>query len=104
MGLHPMKLVVMVMLESVLLTMVGTVAGLVVGFRLVGWLEQRGLDLAWFSEGLRAYGIGTAIYPTIDATDLLWPTLIAAITALVAGFAPALRAARLRPAEALRHT
>jgi ABC-type lipoprotein release transport system permease subunit len=104
MGLRPITLVVMVMLESLLLTMAGTVAGLVVGVRLVGWLEQRGLDLAWFSEGLRAYGIGTSIYPTIDATDLGWPTLIAGITALVAGFAPALRAARLRPAEALRHT
>ena len=70
----------------------------------VAGVEERGLDLAWFAEGLRAYGIGTAIRTTLDVTDLMWPVVIATITAFVAGLAPALRAVRLRPAEALRHT
>ena len=104
MGLQPMRLVSMVLLESVLLTMAGTAVGLAAGWSLVGWFKERGLDLAWFAEGLRAYGIGTAIHTTLDASDLVWPVLIATVTAFVAGLAPALRAVSLRPAEALRHT
>jgi ABC-type lipoprotein release transport system permease subunit len=104
MGLQPRRLVAMVLLESLLLTMAGTAAGLALGWQLVGWFKERGLDLAWFAEGLRAYGIGTAIRTTLDVSDLMWPVVIAAITAFVAGLAPALRAVRLRPAEALRHT
>ena len=104
MGLQPRRLVAMVLLESLLLTMVGTAAGLALGWQLVACFRERGLDLAWFAEGLRAYGIGTAIRTTLDVTDLMWPVVIATITAFVAGLAPALRAVRLRPAEALRHT
>jgi ABC-type lipoprotein release transport system permease subunit len=104
MGLGPKRLVAMVLLESVLLTMGGTLAGLAVGLRLVAWFEERGLNLAWFAEGLRAYGIGTTIRTTIDAGDLVWPVVMAAITAFVAGLAPALRAVHLSPAAALRHT
>jgi ABC-type lipoprotein release transport system permease subunit len=93
-----------VLLESVVLTATGTGLGLWAGFLLVAWLDEHGLDLAWFSEGLRAFGVGTTIHPRVDLGEVGWPVVIATVTALVSGFFPALRAARLRPAEALRHT
>ncbi len=71
---------------------------------MVGLFAENGLDLAWFAEGLRAFGIGTAIKPRVDLGEVGWPITIATLTALVSGFFPALRAARLRPADALRHT
>jgi ABC-type lipoprotein release transport system permease subunit len=103
-GLRPSRLVAMVLLESVLLTMVGTAVGLAFGFEVISLLEERGLNLAWFSEGLRAYGIGSAIRPIFELAEVRWPVGVAAVTAFVAGFAPALRVARLRPAQALRGT
>jgi ABC-type lipoprotein release transport system permease subunit len=103
-GLKPRGLLVTVLLESVVLTATGTGLGLWAGFLLVAWLDEHGLDLAWFSEGLRAFGVGTTIHPRVDLGEVGWPVAIATVTALVSGFFPALRAARLRPAEALRHT
>ncbi len=103
-GLKPSSLLVMVLLESLVLTAVGTALGLWAGFMMVGLFAENGLDLAWFAEGLRAFGIGTAIKPRVDLGEVTWPITIATLTALVSGFFPALRAARLRPADALRHT
>lgn len=103
MGLRARTLVALVLLESFLLTMLGTAAGIGVGLGIVARFGESGLDLAWFSEGLRAYGIGSAIRPRVAWGEVLSPAAIATATALLAGLAPALRAARLRPAEALRH-
>jgi ABC-type lipoprotein release transport system permease subunit len=102
-GLRARGLVTMVLLESLLLTLAGTAAGLGLGLGTIALLWERGLDLAWFSEGLRAYGIGTVVRPSVSAQDVVQPLVIATITALVSGLAPALRAARLVPADALRH-
>lgn len=103
MGLRPGGIVAMVLAESFLLTMAGTGVGLGLAFALIGLLGDRGLDLAWFSEGLRAFGIGTSIRPRVGVGQLYWPAGIASVTALVSGISPAIRAARLRPAGALRH-
>ncbi|MEE8558077.1 MAG: ABC transporter permease [Myxococcota bacterium] len=103
MGLRSSRLVEMVLLESLFLTLAGTAMGILLGLAIIATLGERGLDLAWFSEGLRAYGIGTSIRPLVEFDQLAWPVGVAAATGLVSGIFPALRAARLRPAEALRH-
>jgi ABC-type lipoprotein release transport system permease subunit len=48
-------------------------------------------------------GIGSRIVPVIRTYDLAVPVTVAVITAGVASLWPALRAARLRPAQAMRH-
>ncbi len=55
-----------------------------------------------FEEGLTAFGMGTRITPVMRARDLVGPTGVAVVTALVAAAWPAWRAVRLRPAEAVR--
>jgi ABC-type lipoprotein release transport system permease subunit len=68
----------------------------------VAWLGSVGLDLASFSDALRELGVGTRIRLRLGPEDVVRPIVIAAITALVAAFWPALRAVRLRPTDALR--
>jgi putative ABC transport system permease protein len=101
-GLKSGRLLALVMLESFVLTLVGVGAGLALGVPLVLWLGATGLDLSLFAEGLRAYGIGARIHFRIGAEDLVSPVWIATATALIAALWPAVRAARLNPAEALR--
>jgi ABC-type lipoprotein release transport system permease subunit len=48
-------------------------------------------------------GMGTRIVPVIRAYDIEVPLAVALITAFLASLWPALRAVRLRPAEAMRH-
>ena len=101
-GLNSRRLVALVLLESVLLTLAGTVAGLAAGVALVGWLGHSGIDLSSFATALESYGVGAIMYPQIEIGDLLWPVGLAIATALLAATWPAIKAARLRPAEALR--
>ena len=101
-GLKSTRLVVLVLLESVLLTLAGTGLGLGIGLPLIGWLGHVGIDLSRFASALEGYGIGTTIYPAVELGDTFWPVGLALVTALIAAFWPALKAARLRPAEALR--
>lgn len=101
-GMHPDRLVALICIESLLLTALGLGVGLVLALGSVASLAD-GIDFSRWAEGLEAYGIGTRIVPTLRIDDLTVPMLAATVTALVASLWPALRAARLRPAEAVRH-
>jgi len=101
-GMGPRRLVAGIVIESLLLTLVGVGIGLAVGVLSV-WLLRGGIDLSRWAEGLTAYGIGTRIVPVIRSKDLIMPTGVAFVTALFASLWPALRAVRIRPADAVRH-
>lgn len=101
-GLSRTRLVASVVCESVMVTMLGLVIGYALA--LAGWFLMRdGIDLGAFAEGLNAYGMASTMVPVLRAEDFTIPTVVALITALVASAWPALRAVRLRPAEAVRH-
>jgi ABC-type lipoprotein release transport system permease subunit len=81
-------------------------AGIVAGFALTAlglFLLRDGIDLSRWGEGLLSMGVGTTIVPVLRPYDLVVPTVVAVVTALVSGLWPAVRATRARPAEALRH-
>jgi ABC-type lipoprotein release transport system permease subunit len=102
-GLGAGRLVALILTESLLLTALGVVIGVGLGIPLVLWLGAVGIDLGVFAETLRAYGVGAVMYPRLASEDLSSPILLAAVTALLAGIWPAVKVARLRPAQALRH-
>jgi ABC-type lipoprotein release transport system permease subunit len=101
-GMGPRRLVTGIAIESLLLTLLGVGIGLGVGVLSI-WLLRGGIDLSRWAEGLTAYGVGTEIVPVIRAKDLIVPTLVAIVTAVLASLWPALRAVRIRPADAVRH-
>ena len=101
-GLSRSRLVAMVIAESLFVTFLG----LIIGFGLAGlflFLLSDGIDLSAWAEGMNAYGMGTRIVPVLGLEDFTIPTGVALLTALLASAWPAIRAARLRPAEAVRH-
>jgi len=102
-GMLPARMVAIVTAESVVLVVTGVALGLALGFGAI-WLLRDGIDLAAWSEGMREFGVPTLLKPVARAGDVWAPLWVAGITALIAGFWPALRAVRIRPAEALRRT
>jgi ABC-type lipoprotein release transport system permease subunit len=101
-GTSPRRLVTGILIESMLLTLLGVLIGLGAGMLAI-WLLRDGIDLSRWSEGLTAYGVGTKIVPVIRQRDLIVPVATAFVTAVLASLWPALRAVRIRPAEAVRH-
>lgn len=101
-GLRPRRIVAVVVLESLWLTLLGLALGYAVA-ALGVFLLRDGIDLSLFASGLSWMGIGSRIVPVIRPYDLIVPVSVAIITAGIASLWPSLRAARLRPAQAMRH-
>lgn len=90
--------------ESVLLTLLGGIVGVVVGYLLAGSLGS----LIPSSGGPGGPGgpggmQGTEVAPLIDLQTIGLAVLVSAALGLIFGLAPAIRAARLGPAKALRY-
>jgi ABC-type lipoprotein release transport system permease subunit len=103
MGMRRGQVIVLVVLESLLVTIVGLVCGL--GLAFAGAFALRdGIDISAFAEGLASYGVAPRIAPVLRARDLVLPLVVAGVTAGLASWWPAIRAARYLPAEALRRS
>ncbi|MFP6630664.1 MAG: FtsX-like permease family protein, partial [Myxococcota bacterium] len=101
-GMKPRRMVISIVLESMIVTGLGLALGLGVGFFCV-WLLRDGIDLSLWADGLESLGVGAVIVPVIRANDVVAPLVMASVAALLASTWPAVRAAGLRPGEALRH-
>jgi putative ABC transport system permease protein len=101
-GMRPRRLLAMILAESVILTAFGVGLGYGAAVAAVAALHK-GIDLSFWAKGLTAVGAGTRIVPVIRSYDVVVPIGIAMLTAVVASLWPALRAARLRPADAVRY-
>ena len=103
-GMKRARVFFMVILETVLLSLTGGVAGLAASFVLISLLHQRGIDLTVIGgEALRDFGFSPFIYPELDAIFYLKVTAMVVGFAILAAIYPARKATRLEPANAVRH-
>lgn len=87
--------------EGALLGGLGALGGALFGLALVTGFGRWGIPA--FSEAQRySYG-GDFLYPVVDPVDLVTVPGLMWLVCVAAGVGPALVAARLRPADALRH-
>ncbi|MEO2052114.1 MAG: FtsX-like permease family protein [Allomuricauda sp.] len=101
-GLNKKKIFVMIMLETLFLTLIGCPVGLLVGWLSVLVLGSIGINIAIFSEGLASYGFSSIIYPALDSQNYWTVAIMCLITALLSAIYPAFRALQLNPAESIR--
>ena len=103
-GMKRIQVFFMVILETVLLSLTGGVAGLTASFLLISFLQQRGMDLSSIGgEALRDFGFSPLIYPELDAIFYLKVTAMVVGFAILAAIYPARKATKLEPADAVRH-
>jgi ABC-type lipoprotein release transport system permease subunit len=101
-GLQRSRLIAMILIESALLTVLGTLLGVALGLGATARLAETGIDLSRFAGALESYGIGAIVHPRAEARDAMSPLLLALLTGLLAAIWPGVKAIRLSPAEALR--
>ncbi len=103
-GMTRVRLMGMILLESLFIAVVAVAAGLALGAGLVTWFAVHGIDLSAFSEGLELVGMSDVIRPVLLARDVAWACAGTFAISLLFSFLPAWRATRLVPVEALRQT
>jgi ABC-type lipoprotein release transport system permease subunit len=101
-GMRGRRIFFMIMMESVLLSALGAVLGMLAGWGTLRSLRHTGIDLSAFSDGLREWGYSPVSRPFLP--DSMYLSLFAAVivAAIVAALYPAWKAVRLDPARSLR--
>lgn len=101
-GLNKRKIFIMIMLETIYLTVIGSPIGLLVGWLTVTVLGKTGINISMFSEGLASYGFSSMIYPALEQEKYLIIVTMCLITAVLSAIYPAYKALQLNPSEAIR--
>lgn len=98
-GMTKGKVFIMIMLETVMLTMIGGPLGLLISWIFVTYFGTNGIDLG---GAYTEVGFASIIYPYLDNKSYLDVTYMVVIMAVLAAIYPAVKALSLKPVEAIR--
>ena len=102
-GTTPLRLTKLLLIESVTITLVGIVGGVILGIGITYYFQIHGIDFSGSSDLLSQFGISGRMYPKISLLSILiGPSLVLVITFLAALY-PALKVRGLKPVEALAY-
>ena len=100
-GMTKVRVFFMVMIETIYLSAIGAPLGLFIGYLIVSYYQNVGVDLTNYSEGLEAFGYASILYPYLEPSVYWFVTIGVIITAIVGAIYPAWKAIKLKPVEAL---
>lgn len=104
-GTDAWQVVAVILWEACFLGLFAGILGTLLGLAAIAWHGVVGFDLEPFLGGQSSAGqfsLDLVVYPKFDAVGALESFLAVWVVALLAAALPALKAARLRPLEALR--
>jgi ABC-type lipoprotein release transport system permease subunit len=101
-GMNRKKIFIMIMLESIFLSIVGGFAGMAVSEVVIAITGKTGINLMKYSEGMEAIGYSAHLFPTIDAQFFITTTILIVLTGIISAIYPARKALKLNPVEAIR--
>lgn len=101
-GMSKKKVFRMIMLETVFLTLCGSVVGMLLGAILLKITGHTGLDFSSVGEGFEAVGFAAVVYPNIEWGFFFAIIVLVIIVGVLSSIAPARKALKLKPIDALR--
>ncbi len=103
MGLNQVKVILMVLFESMLLCGVGAFLGAVFGGWSV-WEMSKGFSIPGFGDLFADMGLPSLLFATLSSNDIIFTVCFVLATGILAALLPAITAGRLQPVEAMRFT
>jgi len=101
-GMNKLRVFLMIMLETLFLSVIGGITGLSVGYGLVTWFGHIGVDLSSFEQSLSSFGMNSIIYTELTPHYYRDILIMVFVTAILSSVYPAMKALQLNPAEAIR--
>ena len=101
-GMNKRKVFTMIILESVMLTLSGGVAGIIIGVAVTKIFEKNPINLSIVGQGMEQYGYATNVYTYLPAESLGTIIVLVLLTGMISAVYPARKALKLNPAEATR--
>ncbi|MBI1909580.1 MAG: ABC transporter permease [Deltaproteobacteria bacterium] len=101
-GTKPSQVMLMIALESFLMTAFGSLLGIGLGAAATLYAGHTGINLSRFVQALSNLLIGSHVYPRIDWAYLFLFVGVVMVSNILVSLYPAWRASRLEPIEAMR--
>ena len=101
-GMNKTKMFGMIVLETLALSTIGALSGMISGYLLVTYFSTQGIDFSAFNDVMREIGFDYMVYPNLDENFFVILPIIVILTALISAIYPAIKALKLNPAEAVR--
>ncbi|MBW6498953.1 MAG: ABC transporter permease [Bacteroidales bacterium] len=102
-GMNRRKVFGMIMFETAFLTFLGALGGMLLGFVTNAITGRTGLDLAAVGgDSLNEFGYPSMVFPTMETPMYFILTLLVVIMVFITSIFPAVKALKLKPAEAVR--
>ena len=102
-GMKNMKIFFMILMEGLVIGVIGTGIGLVIGYLIMLPLESVGLNLSIYTESLESFGVGAIIYPTLSIDDVIGILIMIPFISIIGAVYPAYKAIKLEPVYAIRY-
>jgi len=101
-GMKRRRVFSMIIIETVSLSLFGGIIGMLMAWAVISFFGNSGIDLSAFAEGMAAWNISPVLQPTLPVVFYFSITIMIIITAMLSAVYPAIKAIKLKPAEAIR--
>lgn len=102
-GMRPSAIVYQILVESLLLLLLGLLAGNLIAIATIIPLKD-GIDVSGVAQGMEMMGASSILYPVLQWPDLVLANAVVIFLGIITSLLPAWRAAQYRPVEALSRT
>jgi ABC-type lipoprotein release transport system permease subunit len=102
-GMNKGRLFRMIMIESILLTLCGGLAGIIMSTIIIWITARTGIDLSAFGKGFEALGYDPVMYPEIRPGFYFGTVLLVILTGILSSLYPARKALSINPALAVKN-
>ena len=100
-GTSPSRITKLVMFESICMTIVGIVLGIIIGSLVTLYFQKYGIFIAGTEDILKEYGIPERLYPRLSLISATAGPLVVFLITFVSSVFPALRIRKLNPVKAM---
>jgi len=101
-GMKRRRVFSMIMIETISLSLVGAAIGMVCASILIAYFGSTGIDLSTFAQGFTAWNLSPVLQPRLPGTFYVSITIMIIVIAILSAVYPAIKAIKLKPANAIR--
>ncbi|MDY6969789.1 MAG: FtsX-like permease family protein [Spirochaetota bacterium] len=100
-GITPGRLTKLLLIESITMTMIGIISGIITGIIITIYFQAQGIDISGASELLRQFGISGRIYPSLSLLSVISGPGAVFIITLLSALYPAFKIRGISPVDAM---
>lgn len=98
-GMSRSKVFLMIMLESVVLTLTGAITGIILAMISIRRFGETGINFEMFAEGIASLGWDHVVYPVLSTQEFTGIIVIVIVITMLSSLYPAIKAMRQNPLE-----